>query len=64
VARADGRPFAFESVTYHPEGTASGVGYLTLFPIGRVMRANLSGGAPRSTSRCGGGSIGPASTRR
>jgi 2-polyprenyl-6-methoxyphenol hydroxylase-like FAD-dependent oxidoreductase len=41
VARADGRPFAFESVTYHPEGTASGVGYLTLFPIGRVMRANL-----------------------
>jgi len=41
VARADGRPFCFESVTYYPEGTESGVGYLTLFPIGSVMRANL-----------------------
>ena len=41
VARADGRPFPFDSVTFYPEGNASAVGYLTLFPIGSVMRANL-----------------------
>jgi 2-polyprenyl-6-methoxyphenol hydroxylase-like FAD-dependent oxidoreductase len=41
VARADGRPFPFDSVTYYPDGHASAVGYLTLFPIGSSMRANL-----------------------
>jgi len=41
VARSDGRPFPFDSVTYYPEGHETKVGYLTLFPIGSVMRANL-----------------------
>jgi 2-polyprenyl-6-methoxyphenol hydroxylase-like FAD-dependent oxidoreductase len=41
VARSDGRPFAFDSVTYYPDGHRSRVGYLSLFPIGDVMRANL-----------------------
>jgi 2-polyprenyl-6-methoxyphenol hydroxylase-like FAD-dependent oxidoreductase len=41
VARCDGRAFPFDSVTYYPDGHESAVGYLTLFLIGSVMRANL-----------------------
>jgi 2-polyprenyl-6-methoxyphenol hydroxylase-like FAD-dependent oxidoreductase len=41
LARSDGRPFPFESLTYYPDGCRSGVGYLTVFPIRDVMRANL-----------------------
>lgn len=41
VARADGRPFPFEALTYYPDGCRSRTGYLTLFLIRDVMRANL-----------------------
>lgn len=41
VARADGSPFPFESLTYAASGFAPRVGYVTLFPIGKVMRANM-----------------------
>lgn len=33
--------FGFESLTYYGEGSDSTVAYLTLFPIGATMRANL-----------------------
>ena len=39
--RADGRDFTFPSLQYNPESPDCGVGYLTLFRIGSVMRANL-----------------------
>jgi 2-polyprenyl-6-methoxyphenol hydroxylase-like FAD-dependent oxidoreductase len=35
------RRFPFQSITYYPNGWKSGIGYLTLFPIGDNMRANL-----------------------
>lgn len=41
VQRVDGRPFDFDSVTYFPTGRDSRLAYLTLFPIGGLMRANL-----------------------
>lgn len=41
VARADGSPFPFESLTYAASGFAPRMGYVTLFPIGKVMRANM-----------------------
>jgi 2-polyprenyl-6-methoxyphenol hydroxylase-like FAD-dependent oxidoreductase len=41
VARRDGRPFAFDALTYYPSGSSTRVAYLTLFPIGNAMRANL-----------------------
>ena len=41
IARADGTPFPFDSVTYYPQIGATGVGYLTLFRIGQATRANL-----------------------
>jgi 2-polyprenyl-6-methoxyphenol hydroxylase-like FAD-dependent oxidoreductase len=41
VARTDGSPFTFDSVSYYPDGTSTRVAYLTLFPIGQTMRANL-----------------------
>jgi 2-polyprenyl-6-methoxyphenol hydroxylase-like FAD-dependent oxidoreductase len=37
-----GRPtFDFRALTYYPERADRGMAYLTLFPIGAVMRANL-----------------------
>jgi 2-polyprenyl-6-methoxyphenol hydroxylase-like FAD-dependent oxidoreductase len=41
VARTDREPFPFDSVTYHPDGIATRIAYLTLFRIGTQMRANL-----------------------
>jgi 2-polyprenyl-6-methoxyphenol hydroxylase-like FAD-dependent oxidoreductase len=41
IAQANGLPFPFNAVTYYPDGCAGQVAYLTLFPIGGVMRANL-----------------------
>jgi 2-polyprenyl-6-methoxyphenol hydroxylase-like FAD-dependent oxidoreductase len=41
IARRDGRPFPFDSMTYYPAILDSGIDYLTLFPIGQTMRANL-----------------------
>ena len=41
LVRADGRDFTFPSLQYNPESPDCGVGYLTLFRIGSVMRANL-----------------------
>ncbi len=37
-----GRPaFPFRALTYHPERARDGMSYLTLFPIGDALRANL-----------------------
>ena len=33
--------FGFRALTYYPERTADGMAYMTLFPIGSTMRANL-----------------------
>lgn len=41
IARSDGQPFGFDAVTYHPDGFAERIAYLTLFRLGRSMRANL-----------------------
>jgi 2-polyprenyl-6-methoxyphenol hydroxylase-like FAD-dependent oxidoreductase len=41
IVRSDGAPFSFDEVTYYPTTCADHVDYLTLFPIGRTMRANL-----------------------
>ncbi|MBK8256065.1 MAG: FAD-dependent monooxygenase [Polyangiaceae bacterium] len=41
IARADGSPFPFESLTYASSGYAARVSYVTFFPIGSVMRANM-----------------------
>jgi 2-polyprenyl-6-methoxyphenol hydroxylase-like FAD-dependent oxidoreductase len=41
VARADGSPFPFESLTYAASGFTPRMGYVTFFPIGNVMRANM-----------------------
>jgi 2-polyprenyl-6-methoxyphenol hydroxylase-like FAD-dependent oxidoreductase len=41
IARSDGGPFPFEALTYAASGFASRIGYITFFPIGAVMRANL-----------------------
>lgn len=41
IARTDGCAFPFDALTYHPEGHAGRVAYLTLFLVGTVMRANL-----------------------
>lgn len=41
LERSDGEPFAFDAVTYRPDSYAEQVGYLTLFRMGRFMRANL-----------------------
>ncbi|HEX8028161.1 MAG TPA: NAD(P)/FAD-dependent oxidoreductase [Vicinamibacterales bacterium] len=40
VARVDGRPFPFESMTCYPTGCRSKVGYLTIFRAKGVMRCN------------------------
>jgi 2-polyprenyl-6-methoxyphenol hydroxylase-like FAD-dependent oxidoreductase len=41
VAPAGGAPFAFPALTYYPERAAERISYLTLFPVGSGMRANL-----------------------
>jgi 2-polyprenyl-6-methoxyphenol hydroxylase-like FAD-dependent oxidoreductase len=41
IARPDGLPFPFNALTYYPTTCAAGIDYLTLFPIGQTMRANL-----------------------
>jgi 2-polyprenyl-6-methoxyphenol hydroxylase-like FAD-dependent oxidoreductase len=42
IRRQVGRPtFAFPALTYWPAKTSSRMAYLTLFPIGSAMRANL-----------------------
>jgi 2-polyprenyl-6-methoxyphenol hydroxylase-like FAD-dependent oxidoreductase len=41
IARVDGSPFSFDSVTYYSISPRLGIDYVTLFPIGRMMRANL-----------------------
>ena len=40
VARVDGRPFPFESMTCYPTGCDSRVGYLTIFRAKTAMRCN------------------------
>ncbi len=41
IARLDGRPFSFDSITYYSVSPVLGIDYLTLFPMGLAMRANL-----------------------
>jgi 2-polyprenyl-6-methoxyphenol hydroxylase-like FAD-dependent oxidoreductase len=41
ISRPGGLPFPFDALTYHPTSRAMGVDYLSLFPIGQTMRANL-----------------------
>jgi 2-polyprenyl-6-methoxyphenol hydroxylase-like FAD-dependent oxidoreductase len=41
IARADGLPFPFDGVTFFSTSPAEGIDYLSLFPIGETMRANL-----------------------
>lgn len=41
LARADGSQFPFDSITYYSVSPKPGIDYLTLFPIGKTMRANL-----------------------
>jgi 2-polyprenyl-6-methoxyphenol hydroxylase-like FAD-dependent oxidoreductase len=41
INRVDGQPFDFSSITYFPTGSEARIAYLTLFPIGKLMRANL-----------------------
>lgn len=40
IARADGKAFTFDSLTYYPDGGRTRGAFLTLFPIRDVMRAN------------------------
>ena len=40
IARDDGKPFPFDSLTYYPDGARTRVAFLTLFPIREAMRAN------------------------
>jgi 2-polyprenyl-6-methoxyphenol hydroxylase-like FAD-dependent oxidoreductase len=41
VTPAAGGRFEFPSLTYYPERVAERISYLTLFPVGAAMRANL-----------------------
>jgi 2-polyprenyl-6-methoxyphenol hydroxylase-like FAD-dependent oxidoreductase len=41
IAPADRAAFEFPALTYYPERASDRMAYLTLFPIGNVMRANL-----------------------
>jgi 2-polyprenyl-6-methoxyphenol hydroxylase-like FAD-dependent oxidoreductase len=41
IAPRDRTRFDFPALTYWPERTSDRMAYLTLFPIGRIMRANL-----------------------
>jgi 2-polyprenyl-6-methoxyphenol hydroxylase-like FAD-dependent oxidoreductase len=41
IAREDGQPFPFDSLSYYPDGPRAQIAFLTLFPIRDVMRANF-----------------------
>jgi 2-polyprenyl-6-methoxyphenol hydroxylase-like FAD-dependent oxidoreductase len=41
VSPAPGRRFRFPALTYYGETASDGIDYLTIFPIGATMRANL-----------------------
>jgi 2-polyprenyl-6-methoxyphenol hydroxylase-like FAD-dependent oxidoreductase len=41
VVPAGGGSFTFPALTYYPERAAERISYLTLFPVGAAMRANL-----------------------
>ncbi len=41
IARADGQPFPFDSVTCYPDSLRATIDYLTLFTMPQAMRANL-----------------------
>ena len=41
LATANRKPFAFPALTYYPEHASHHMAYLTLFPVGAAMRANL-----------------------
>lgn len=41
ISRENGQPFSFDALTYYPDGIATQIAFLTLFPIRDVMRANL-----------------------
>ena len=41
ISRENGQSFSFEALTYYPDGVATRIAFLTLFPIQDVMRANL-----------------------
>jgi 2-polyprenyl-6-methoxyphenol hydroxylase-like FAD-dependent oxidoreductase len=41
IAPAAGQAFAFPALTYYGERVGDGIDYLSLFPVGNVMRANL-----------------------
>jgi len=41
VAPRNGAGFAFDALTYYPDGVATRLGCLSLFPVGTHMRANL-----------------------
>ncbi|RAK60734.1 FAD-dependent monooxygenase [Phenylobacterium hankyongense] len=41
ISPAPGQAFGFPSLTYYGEQQADAIDYLTLFPVGDVMRANL-----------------------
>jgi 2-polyprenyl-6-methoxyphenol hydroxylase-like FAD-dependent oxidoreductase len=41
ISRENGQPFSFDALTYYPDGIATRIAFLTLFPIRDVMRANF-----------------------
>jgi 2-polyprenyl-6-methoxyphenol hydroxylase-like FAD-dependent oxidoreductase len=41
ISRSDAQPFPFDSITYYTVSPELGIDYLTLFPIGQAVRANL-----------------------
>ena len=41
IARRDGRPFDFDALTYYPNGYSTRISCLSLFPMGKTVRANL-----------------------
>lgn len=41
MAPAGGRPLAFDELMYYSDRTEAGVAFLTLFPMGAVLRGNL-----------------------
>jgi 2-polyprenyl-6-methoxyphenol hydroxylase-like FAD-dependent oxidoreductase len=43
IARADGRAFPFEALTYWADSLESGIDFISLFPVPGAMRVNLFG---------------------
>jgi 2-polyprenyl-6-methoxyphenol hydroxylase-like FAD-dependent oxidoreductase len=41
IEPANGGAFGFDSLTYYPSSIAIGLDYITFFPVGETMRANL-----------------------